>query len=87
MYSGSANSFGISKPAPDSKELYFHLLCRRRHCDVNIGLENYDDLNDELSSFLVKAGEWITIEREWKVGNREYVIILLLIPKVGMSFM
>ena len=69
MYSGSANSFGISKPAPDSKELYFHLLCRRRHCDVNIGLENYDDLNDELSSFLVKAGEWITIEREWKVGN------------------
>lgn len=69
MYSGSANSFGIIKPQANSKELYFHLLCRRRHCDVKTGLEVYDNLNDETSSFPVKAGEWITIEREWRVGN------------------
>lgn len=69
MYSGSANSFGIIKPQVNSKELYFQMLCRRRHCDVNTGLEIYDNLNDEISSFPVKAGEWITIDREWRVGN------------------
>lgn len=69
MYSGSANSLGISKPETNSKEIYFHLLCRRRHCNIHTGLEEYDALNDELSSFPIKAGEWITIEREWKIGN------------------
>ena len=69
MYSGSANSLGISKPETNSKEIYFHLLCRRRHCNIHTGLEEYDALNDELSSFPIKAGGWITIEREWKIGN------------------
>ena len=45
------------------------LLCRRRHCNIHTGLEEYDALNDELSSFPIKAGGWITIEREWKIGN------------------
>lgn len=69
MYSGSASSLGISKPETNSKEIYFHLLCRRRHCNIHTGLEEYDALNDELSSFPIKAGEWIAIEREWKIGN------------------
>ena len=69
MYSGSACSFGIVKPTACSKHLYFNILCRRRHCDINTGLEIYDVLNDEMSAFPVKAGEWITIEREWRVGN------------------
>lgn len=69
MFSGSGNALGISKPTPTSNELYFYLRCRRRHCDPNTGCEIYDVLNDELSSFPVKAGEWITIEREWRIGN------------------
>ena len=69
MYSGSASSFDIVKPTADSKHLYFNIRCRRRHCDVDTGREIYDVLNDEMSSFPVKAGEWITIEREWRVGN------------------
>lgn len=69
MYSGSANAFDIIKPSKDSEYLYFRLLCRRRHCDIIDGKEHYDVLTNEISSFPVKAGEWITIEREWKVGN------------------
>lgn len=69
MYSGSASSLDIVKPTVDSKYLYFNIRCRRRHCDVNTGLEEYDVLSEETSSFPVKSGEWITIEREWRVGN------------------
>ncbi len=69
MYSGCGNSFGICKPTTDSKELFFHLYCRLRHCETTDGSEKYEVLTEEISDFPVKAGEWITIEREWKVGN------------------
>lgn len=69
MYSGCGNSFDIVKPDADSNELYYNLRCRRRHCNTSHGLENYDVLTEEMSSFPVKADEWITIKRYWKAGN------------------
>ena len=69
MYSGSGNSFDIVKRNPSDKEIYFNLLCRQRHCNTENGLEEYKEVNNKHSSFPVKCGEWITIEREWKVGN------------------
>ena len=69
MYSGSESSFSIVKLTPSAKDLYFNLFCRQRYCSTESGLEIYKNLNNEYSSFPVKCGEWITIEREWKVGN------------------
>lgn len=72
MYSGSGNSLDIVKMNTNDKEIYFNLLCRQRYIDVKTGLEIYKELNNEHSCFPVKCGEWITIEREWKVGNPGY---------------
>lgn len=69
MYSGSGNSFDIYKLTPDATELYYNIVCRRRHCDPITGKEIYDVLTNEHSSFPVKTDEWITIEREWISGN------------------
>ena len=72
MYSGSGNSLDIVKMNTNDKEIYFNLLCRQRYIDEKTGLEIYKELNNEHSCFPVKCGEWITIEREWKVGNPGY---------------